>query len=160
VYFTLNRDRENARPIFGVVPTSHAEWSEFTYTSMKGENRMRAKILLIFLFLVSTQTACGGASTSVEPILTPPAISVQITKDDCPSIEVQAGMQIAWINRDTVDRILMIERKDEQGAIIDLGGTDLLQPGTTFSINLTTPGQYTYYCSKDRRAFGTITVLP
>jgi hypothetical protein len=52
-------------------------------------------------------------------------------------------MQIAWTNQDKVDRILMIERKDEQGAIIDSGGTDLLQPGTTFSINLTAPGQYT-----------------
>jgi plastocyanin len=121
---------------------------------------MRMKVLLVFFLLVFTITACGGVSTPAEPPVTPPAISVQITKDDCPSIEVQAGMQIAWTNQDKVDRILMIERKDEQGVIIDSGGTDLLQPGTTFSINLTAPGQYTYYCSKDRRAFGTITVSP
>jgi plastocyanin len=54
----------------------------------------------------------------------------------------------------------MIERKDEQGVLVDSGGTDLLQPGTSFSNTLTVPGQYTYYCSKDRTTFGTITVSP
>jgi plastocyanin len=121
---------------------------------------MHPKILLVLLFLVSTLTACGGASTPVAPILTAPAIGVQITKDGCPSIEVQAGTQIAWTNLDNVDRVLLIEHKDEQGVLVDSGGTDLLQPGTSFSTTLTAPGQYTYYCSKDRTTFGTITVLP
>jgi plastocyanin len=127
---------------------------------MQGENGMYTKILLVFLFLMSTLTACAGVSTPAEPILTPPAIGVQITKAGCPSIEVQSGMQIVWTNLDDVDRILIIERKDEQGVIVDSGGTDLLQPGASFFITLTVPGQYTYYCSKDRTAFGTITVLP
>ena len=122
--------------------------------------RKQISIPLIILFLASMLAACGGAPTSAEPLVTPPAISVQITKEYCPSIEVQPGMQIAWTNQDNVDRVLMIERTDELGAIVDSGGTDLLQPGTTFSISLTEPGQYTYYCSKDRAAFGTITVTP
>jgi plastocyanin len=121
---------------------------------------MRIKILLVVFFLALTVTACGGMSTPAEPPVTPPAISVQITREYCPSIEVQAGMQIAWTNRDDVDRMLWIERKDGQGVLIDAGGTDLLQPETTFSITLTDPGQYTYFCSKDRTAFGTITVTP
>lgn len=122
--------------------------------------RKQISIPLIILFLASMLAACGGAPISAEPLVTPPAISVQITKEYCPSIEVQPGMQIAWTNQDNVDRVLMIERTDELGAIVDSGGTDLLQPGTTFSISLTEPGQYTYYCSKDRAAFGTITVTP
>lgn len=121
---------------------------------------MRTKILLVLLFLGSTLTACGGASTPAESIVTAPAIGVQITKDNCPSIEVQAGMQISWTNLDNVDRVLMIERKDEQGVLVDSGGTDLLQPGNSFSTTLTAPGQYMYYCSKDRTTFGTITVSP
>jgi plastocyanin len=121
---------------------------------------MRFKILLVLLFLVSTLTACGGESTAAELIVTPPAISVQITKNYCPSIEIQVGMQITWTNLDDVDLALIIERKDEQGVLVDSGGTDLLQPDTTFSMTLTTPGQYTYYCSKDRTKFETITVLP
>jgi plastocyanin len=121
---------------------------------------MRTKFLLVFLFLMSTLTTCTHASTPTEPILTPPAIGVQITKDNCPSIEIQAGTQIAWTNLDNVDRVLMIERKDEQGVLVDSGGTDLLQPGTSFSTTLTEPGQYTYYCSKNHTTFGTITVSP
>jgi plastocyanin len=120
---------------------------------------MKNRIWLVFLFLVLFMTGCISSRT-VGPVVTPPAISVQITKDYCPSLEVQAGMQIAWTNADDTDRILLIERKDEQGALIELGGTDLLQPGTTFAITLMDPGQYIYYCSKDHTAFGTITVSP
>ena len=121
---------------------------------------MPTKILWVLFFLASTVTACGGMSKPTEPPVTPPAISVQITKEYCPSIEVQADMQIVWTNLDDVDRMLWIERKDGQGIIVDAGGTDLLQPGTTFSITLTDPGEYTYYCSRDRKSFGTITVTP
>lgn len=103
--------------------------------------------------------ACGGQSP-VIPLLTPPAISVLITRDFCPSIEVQAGMQIAWTNQDDEDRVLILERTNEQGVIVDSGGTDRLQPGDTFSISLVEPGKYTYYCSVDRTESGTITVLP
>jgi hypothetical protein len=117
--------------------------------------------LLFGLFLlVSIMVACSSGQTLQAPALTPPAISLRITGDECPSLEVRPGMQIAWTNEDTVDHILMLEREDENGALIDSGGTDLLQPGDTFSITLLEPGQYTYYCSKERTAFGTITVLP
>jgi plastocyanin len=142
-----------------VVPTSPVKQNEVIYTQLQGAKEMQTKILWVLFFLVSTMTACGGMSKPTEPLVTPPAISVQITKEYCPSIEVQAGMQIAWTNRDDVDRMLWIEYKDGQGVLVDAGGTDLLQPETTFSITLTNPGEYTYYCSKDRKAFGTITVL-
>lgn len=117
-------------------------------------------LIIMPVIFTSLLIACGTAQIVDSSSLTPPAISVQITKDDCPSIEIQAGMQIAWTNRDDVDRVLLIERKDEQGVLVDSGGTDLLQPGSMFSITLTEPGQYTYYCSKDRTAFGTISVSP
>jgi hypothetical protein len=117
-------------------------------------------LLFVSLFLSGMLVACGGRQVQPAPVLTPPAISLEITSNSCPSIEARAGMEIAWTNRDNVDRMLWLERKDERGVIIDAGGTDLLQPGTTFSIVLTEPGQYTYFCSKDRSAFGTIVVLP
>ncbi len=117
-------------------------------------------VWLVFMFSSLIMTACGSTNSPVEPMVTPPAISVQITKEYCPSIEVQAGMQIAWTNTDDADHVLWLERKDEQGILVDAGGIDLFQPGTTFSITLTEPGQYTYYCSKDRTAFGTIVVFP
>jgi plastocyanin len=121
---------------------------------------MKNRIGLVLLFLIFFMTACGSTKPPLEPVVTPPAISVQITKDYCPSIQIQVGMQIAWTNADNEDRVLLLERKDGQGVLIDSGGTDLLQPGTTFTITLTDPGQYIYYCSKDHTAFGTITVSP
>jgi plastocyanin len=117
-------------------------------------------VLFAVLFLSGAIVACSGAQTSVAPVLTPPAISVEITGDNCPSVEVQAGMQVVWTNRDDIDRTLMFERNEENGALIDSGGIDLLQPGSTFSTTFVEPGQYTYYCSEDQTAFGTITVLP
>jgi len=117
-------------------------------------------LLFALFLLVPSIVACSGGQTSDGPVLTPPAIGVQITRDDCPSIEIRAGMQISWTNQDDVNRVVLLERTDENGTLIDSGGTDLLQPGSTFSITLTEPGQYTYYCSEDRTAFGMITVLP
>ena len=121
---------------------------------------MKSRIWLVLLFVVLFMTACGSTIPPLEPVVTPPAISVQITKDYCPSIEIQVGMQIAWTNADNEDRVLLLERKDEQGVLIDSGGTDLLQSGTTFTTTLMDLGQYTYYCSKDHTVFGTITVSP
>lgn len=115
---------------------------------------------LIWFLPVSELTACGGEPAAPQPQLTPLVISLQITKADCPSVEVQAGIQISWTNVDSVDHALWIERTDEQGVVIDSGSTDLLQPDAEFSTNLTEPGQYTYYCLKDRGEIGTITVLP
>ena len=114
----------------------------------------------VCFLLVPIVAACSGPETQQAPVVTPPAISLQITEDDCPSIVVQAGMQIAWTNQDDEDHVLILERKDEQGVLVDSGGTDRLQPGDTFSITLAEAGQYTYYCSEDRTTFGTITVFP
>jgi len=121
-------------------------------------NRQYFVLWLITLILVLSISSCAGQSP-VAPQVTAPAISVQITKDVCPSIEVQAGTQVAWMNLDTVDRAVIIERMDEQGVVISSGGTDLLAPGDSFSTTLEA-GQYAYYCSKDRTIFGMITVSP
>lgn len=111
------------------------------------------------LVLVFGITACGNRVVAQEPQLSPPAIDLQITKDNCPSVEVQVDMQISWTNADSVDHILLIERTNAEGVIVEAGGIDPLQPGTTFSITLMDAGQYTYYCTEDRTQFGTITVL-
>lgn len=123
-------------------------------------NRKFYSPLFVVIFLGGTFAACSGGQVPQAPVLTPPAIGVEIMGDECPSIEVQAGMQVAWTNQDNVDHLVLLERRNENGERIDSGGTNLLQPGSTFSIVLTEPGQYTYYCSEDRAVSGTITVLP
>jgi hypothetical protein len=117
-------------------------------------------LLFVTVFMAGTIVAWYGRQPAQAPLVTPPAISVEISGDECPSIEVQAGMQVAWTNRDVVDHIILLERVDKDGDLVDSGGTDLLQPGSTFSIILTEPGQYTYYCSEDRALSGTISVSP
>jgi hypothetical protein len=42
-------------------------------------------------------------------------------------------MQIMWVNMDSVDHTLIIEHTNEQGVVVDVGGTDLFQPGNFFS---------------------------
>ena len=112
------------------------------------------------LLMACILSACGNVQPFQDQQGTAPGIHVEITKDNCPSIEAQADMRILWTNNDTVDLILMIVQKDEQGVITESGGTDLFQPGTTFSISSLAPGEYTYYCSQDHSAFGTITITP
>lgn len=123
-------------------------------------HRKHFSLLFVTLFLAGILAACSSGDTQPAPVLTPPAISLEIKGNECPSLEAQVGMQVAWTNQDNVDHVLVLERTDENGVLIDSAGTDLLQPGSTYSITLIEPGQYTYYCSKDHAAFGTITVLP
>ena len=110
-------------------------------------------LIFIIVSLATTLVACNRKGTA-------PAVSLEISGDVCPSIRVQAGMQIAWKNEDDINRILIIKRMDKNGTLVDTGGTKLFQPGSTFSITLMKPSQYTYYCSKDRTVTGMITVLP
>lgn len=117
-------------------------------------------VLFFSLLLAASLVACNGSQNSDAPAVTAPAISLEIGRDNCPSIETQTGVQIAWTNRDAEDHVLLLARADESGVLIDAGGTDLLQPGGTFSITLTEPGKYTVTCSEDRTSFGTLTVLP
>lgn len=116
--------------------------------------------VILVAFFVTIMIACIPAETLEAPPVTPPAIAMEISGDVCPSTRVQEGTQITWTNRDDIDRILILKRTDKDGALVDVGGTDLLQAGTTFSITLIEPGEYTYYCSKDRTITGHITVLP
>ncbi len=112
--------------------------------------------LCVFLLAVIL-TACGGQTPS-SPQITAPAIGVDITRDGCPSIEARADMQIIWTNKDNAEHTLLIEHKDEQGVVMESGGTDVIQPGDTFSIVSLAPGEYTYYCSNDRTSFGSILI--
>lgn len=117
------------------------------------------KIGFISLALLLTLASCGVSPTPEARVLTATAISVQITKGYCPSIEVQPGMQISWTNQDDQERLLIIQRVDNQGVIVDSGGTGSLPPGDSFSVVLTEAGEYTYFCSLDRTEFGVIQVL-
>jgi len=121
---------------------------------MKNAKSYGTCLLVLAFFL----TACGSGQTPAAPQGMGPSIGVEITKDGCPSIEASPDMQIIWTNNDSQDHALLIEHKDEQGMVTEAGGTDVIQPGDTFSITSLAPGEYTYYCSKDRTVFGSILI--
>lgn len=119
--------------------------------SNKGTFLYFLAVILVIMF------ACGQTVT-VLPMGTP-TVSVQITTDYCPSIEVQEGMQVAWTNGDKIDHVVTFQCMSEAGNSNPYCEKHRLQPGDTLSVSLMSAGEYTYYCSNNRLSAGTITVL-
>ena len=110
-------------------------------------------LLLVALIL----SACGSKGDEVpEVLLTPPAIIVQASRDNCPSIEAEVGMTVAWENVDTVSLPIKIEFPDENGKVTDTG-LSVIEPGTTFSTNFPKAGIFRVYCT-DADTYSTVTV--
>jgi plastocyanin len=108
------------------------------------------------IILVFTLGACSSP-TSEAPVVTPPAIGVTITDEDCPSLEVQPGMQVAWTNAGEEVHIVQSELLADGSRKFDSGE---LQPGDSFIFTFTESGSYAYQCSTDGTMMGTVTVKP
>jgi len=118
---------------------------------------IRKKYLSRFMIiLVFTLSACGS-KTFETPVVTPPAISVTITDQDCPSVEVQPGMQVAWTNGSEAPRVVQADALPDGSRKFDAGE---LQPGDSFIFTFMEAGSYAYQCSSDRAMKGTFTVTP
>jgi plastocyanin len=110
----------------------------------------------MMIILAITLDACGS-KTSETPVVTPPAISVTITAEDCPSVEVQPGMQVAWTNGDEAAHIVQSELLPDGSRKFDSGE---LQPGDSLIFTFMETGSYAYQCSTDGTIMGTVTVSP
>ena len=133
-----------------LLKETHGESSMSIILSNKGTFVYFLAVILVILF------ACGQIVV-VLPMGTP-TVSVQITADYCPSIEVQEGMQVAWTNRDSIDHAFILQCMSVAGSSGSHCENHRLQPGDTLSLSLMSAGQYTYYCSNNRLSTGTITV--
>jgi len=112
-------------------------------------------LMLITLLMLP---ACGGQKDATpEYLLTPPAISVTVTRENCPSIEAQVGTYAQWTNGDTVRLPLQIEQYDAFGAVTDIGRSEI-GPGDQFSLYFYETGEYRFFCSENKDVYGTITV--
>jgi hypothetical protein len=120
---------------------------------------MRKYIKPLFLMLIFGISACGQKSTPQQQdiFLTPPAMSVTITRENCPSMEVQLGMTVVWMNGDTVHLPLQIDQYDESGKVTDTGKSEI-GPGDVFATKFYYAGIYRYYCSENKDVYATITV--
>lgn len=113
------------------------------------------KYLMMLLLMLS---ACGTKNeTPQELFLTPPAMSVTVTRDNCPSMEVQVGTEVAWINGDTVTIPIRLEELDNKGNVLSIGKSEI-NSENIFSARFDHPATYHLYCSENRDVYATITV--
>ena len=121
---------------------------------------MKKYIKALFLVIIFALSACGQQNIPQQPdiFLTPPAISVTITRENCPSMELQLDMIAAWTNGDTVPLSIRIDQFDENGKVTDIGRSEI-GPGDVFETKFYYTGTYRYYCSEENKdVYGTITV--
>jgi plastocyanin len=68
-----------------------------------------------------------------------------------PTLTVKAGTKVTWINTDDVPHLIVnVQNKFKQSAVLD---TD-----QKFSVTLTTPGTYNYFCSLHPKMQGVVIV--
>lgn len=117
---------------------------------------MNKKLILIFLpFMI---VACGSKGDEMpDALLTPPAIVVEASRENCPSIEAEVGVTIAWENVDTISLPIKIEFRDENGKVTDTG-LSVIDPETVFSTSFPEAGVYYVYCTENDDTPATITV--
>jgi plastocyanin len=117
------------------------------------------KLNFAFVFFVALLmiSGCRNKPQQVDVSITPPAISVNVTRESCPSIELEAGMWVTWTNVDTVSLPIKIEYLDENGKVTDTGMSEI-DSGATFSTNFPEAGISHVYCTDNADTHATITV--
>ena len=114
----------------------------------------------INLYLLLPALLLGGLLSACQPVelATPsaPGMSVGITGDLCPNMELQPGQQVTWTNQDTREHIVR-DRPAEGAGLFDSG---VLQTGDSFAFTFLEAGSYTYECTQDGSMTGMITVGP
>ena len=111
---------------------------------------------LAVLLALGALSACGAAELTPAPGATVPGISVDITDEVCPGVEIKLNDQITWVNQDQSEHPILVSYPDgtkyfESGA---------LQPGDSLSLTFTEAGSFSYTCSADQALSGTINVTP
>jgi len=120
---------------------------------------MKKYIKALLLVMIFGLSACGqpSATQQQDVLLAPPAIVVKASRDNCPSIEAEVGMTIAWENVDTVSLPIKIEFLDKNGKVTDTG-LSVIDPETVFSTSFPEAGVYHVYCTENADVPATITV--
>lgn len=119
---------------------------------------MKKQIIVSVVFIALLMiSGCGNKPQQLDVSITPPAITVEASRDNCPSIEAEVGMTIAWENVDTVSLPIKIEFLDENGKVSDTG-MSVIDPETVFSTQFYEAGTYYVYCTDNPDTHATITV--
>lgn len=113
-------------------------------------------IIVLTVLLIAFLAACQTTQESMSSVEA--GISVNITDDLCPNVEIQVGQQISWTNAGSQNHVVSATSNTGTGQFES--GT--LQPKDSFVFTFTEAGSYAYVCSVDsaNAATGTITVQP
>jgi plastocyanin len=110
----------------------------------------------VALLVAGVLVACQSEATPTLAELDEPGISVGITDDSCPTVQVKAGQLINWTNQGTQEHIVRAQSIESE-TTFDSGTT---KPGDNFAITLSQPDVFEYQCSVDGVLTGTITIEP
>lgn len=115
------------------------------------------RFTLIVTLAALLLSACGGGTQSPGgSSSSAPGITIEITGEVCPGVEVAAGDQVTWSNQDTRARLVRVETS--AGEVLFEAGD--LQPGDSASFTFTEVGEFSYVCSPNETIAGTIRVQP
>ncbi|MFO7170008.1 MAG: plastocyanin/azurin family copper-binding protein [Chloroflexota bacterium] len=96
-----------------------------------------------------------------EPAAAPPPASVAVTVRDfefAPStIEVPVGATVTWTNEGPT--IHMVTAGAE-GVPSGQFGSDILDPGQSFAVTFSEPGEYPFFCTPHPQMTGLVRVVP
>lgn len=116
--------------------------------------KRRLVLILLGVVLFGLLANCQSTPTLVSP--SGPGISVGITGDGCPQVDIQVGQQVVWTNQDTQDHVVRHLPGDGEPQF-DSG---ILTGGDSFSFTFIQPGEFIYECTLNEGPPGTVTVGP
>lgn len=114
----------------------------------------RVSILAECTIIAVLLIGCQSQQTLPEDPV--PGINVEISSDQCPTIEVRSGEQVTWTNTDKQAHILRHTPDDGNPQFV----AGDIQPGDSFSFLFIETGTYPYECSEGTGNRGVVVVSP
>ena len=133
-------------------------------------HRFRPLMIAVFVSAAVVLTAaCGGGSTSSAspagsnasasgsstPAANGSSVSVRMFKFDPTPLKIAAGTKVTWMNSDD---ILHTVTSGAPGSEDGKFNGEMSAQGTSFSFAFTTPGTYSYFCSRHNGMRGEVQV--
>ena len=86
-----------------------------------------------------------------------PAVVIQLFQFIPGSVEVKAGTRVTWTNHDDITHTVTSGAPGNKDGRFE---GKLEEKGSTYSVDLTQPGTYEYFCSRHQSMRGQIRVAP
>ncbi len=105
---------------------------------------------LVALSVLAAAWSMSGSTSASTREATSARIAIDNFTFTAPTVTINAGTGVTWVNKDDVPHTVMSEDKSFKSAVLDTGDT--------FTHTFSAPGSYTYYCSIHPRMVGKVIV--